>query len=87
MAGDAELGGLNGPQEIVADRLHLFAVCTALVEFKQFFRLSAALPHVHHVVHHQILAAEHAVSLVVADVRQLLIMVCLLVQSLLHQLP
>lgn len=45
----------------------------ALVEFKQLLRLTAALPHVHHVVHYQVLTAERAVPLVVADIRQLFV--------------
>ena len=86
MASDAEFGGLDPTQEIGADGLDLFAVGAALIKLEQFFGLTAALPHIHGVVHHQIVTAEHAVRLVVADVGQLFVLVGLTVHSLFDQL-
>ena len=87
MTGDAQLGGLDPPQEIGADGLNLFAVGAALVKLEQFFGSAAAFPHIYGVVHHQIVTAEYAVHLVVTDIGQLFILVCLAVHGLLDQFP
>ena len=86
MAGDAQLGGLDPAQEISANGLDLFAVGAALIKLEQFFSPAAAFPHIHCIIHHHIIAAEHAVHLVVADVGQLFVLVGLTVHSLFDQL-
>ena len=82
-----KFGGVQTAQKTGADSLDLLAVGAQLVELKQFLRPAAALPHIHHIVHHQVIAAKHMIPLVKADVGQLLILVGSLIQRLFHQLP
>lgn len=80
MTGDTQLGGLHSSQEIDADGLDLLAVGASLVEFKKLLRFSAAALHIHRIVQHQIITAEHPVILAAADIRQLFIPVGFAVQ-------
>ena len=85
MARDADFGGLQRAQIICTDGFHLPAVGAPLVEFKQLLRPAAAPAHIHRIVRHQVIAAEHAVRFVITDIRQFFIVVGLLIQCLLHQ--
>lgn len=87
MAGDTQLGGLHSPQKINADGLNLLAVCAALVEFKKLLRFSAAALHIHRIVQHEIITAEHPVALTAADIRQLFIAVGFAIQGFFDQFP
>ena len=55
MPGNAQLGGLQSPQVVDADRLDLLAVGALLIEFKQFLRFPAAGSYVNGVIRHQVL--------------------------------
>ena len=87
MPRDAQLGGLQSPQVIHTDGFNLLAVGALLVELEQFLRFAAAGRNVDGIVWRQIFRPEHAVLLIIADVGQFFIVVGLLVQRLLHQLP
>ena len=82
---DTQLGGLKAPQVIEADCFDLLTVGTALIEFKKFFCMSAARRHIHRRIVDHIVAAENAVRLVIADIRQLFVLIRLLIQRLLYQ--
>ena len=87
MAGDTQFGCLHSPQEIDADGFDLLAVCASLVEFKKLLRFSAAALHIHRIVQHEIITAEHPVVLTAADIRQLFIPVGFTIQGLFDQFP
>ena len=85
VAGDAQLRCLKRSQVVDADRLDLLAVGAALVELKELLGAAAALRYIHGVIIYHIVTAENAVCLIVADVRQLFILICMAVQGLLYQ--
>ena len=87
MAGDTQFGCLHSPQEIDADGFDLLAVCASLVELKKLLRFSAAALHIHRIVQHEIITAEHPVVLTAADIRQLFIPVGFTIQGLFDQFP
>ena len=87
MAGDTQFGCLHSPQEIDADGLDLLAVCASLVELKKLLRFSAAALHIHRIVQHEIITAEHPVVLTAADIRQLFIPVGFTIQGFFDQFP
>ena len=71
VAGDAQLCCFKRAQVVGADRLDLLAVGAALVELKELLGAAAALRHIHGIIIYRVVAAENAVCLIVADVRQL----------------
>ena len=85
VAGDAQLRCFKRAQVVGADRLDLLAVGAALVELKELLGAAAALGHIHGVIIYHIVTAENAVCLIIADVRQLFILICMAVQGLLYQ--
>ena len=84
---DADLGGIQGAQELQADGLDLLAVGTGLVEFEELLRLMAILHGVHILVVGEVVVAKPLISLVIVDVGQFFILVGTLVHRLLHQFP
>ena len=87
MSSNAQFGGIQAEEKIGADGLDLFSVGAPLVELKQLLCPAAAVPHIHHIIHHQVITAKYMVPLIKADVSQFLILVGILVQCLLYQLP